>query len=253
MSISSIPVPLCIFRGLCFPVKSKHLLWVKGELQRQKLVHCNAKKQGTRRQLACWSGFSSRNATAFYDHLRLSVVSLFFNPQSVNTNHRILPQMIRVEMKHPSGPAVSTAGHLAGPVPCLPWHENFRLARQAGSAPVPCGGRSDKPLRAVSQQRDWLHPVPTCQPPGCHRGHGGQPVRGPSAPSQPRCSGAPRPAGAATGQPLSVRGSAPWQEFPAVWEPDSECLSTLLPKRRCRKDDFPLRSGTQTGRLLLFS
>lgn len=142
MSISSIPVPLCIFRGLCFPVKSKHLLWVKAELQRQKLVHCNAKKQGTRRQLACWSGFSSRNATAFYDHLRLSVVSVFFNPQSVNTNHRILPQMIRVEMKHPSGPAESTAGHLARPVPCLPWHENSRLARQAG---YPAGAGQTNP------------------------------------------------------------------------------------------------------------
>lgn len=146
-------------------------------------MHCNAKKQGTRRQTACWSGFSSRKATAFYDHLRLSVVSLFFNPQSVNTNHRILPQMIRVEMKHPSGPAESTAGHLAVPVPCLPWHENFRLARQAGSALVPCGGRSDKPLRAASQQRDWLHPVPAPRlPPGARRAACSGPVRTFTAP-----------------------------------------------------------------------
>lgn len=149
MSISPTPVPFCIFCGLCFPVKSKHLLWVNGEQQRQKFVHCNAKKKGALRQLACWSGFSSRNATVFYDHSRLPVVSLFFNPQSVNINHGIRPQMIRVQTKHPCGPAESTTGHLAGSVPCLPCHGNFRLARQARSALVRRGG-SDKPVRAVS-------------------------------------------------------------------------------------------------------
>lgn len=155
-----------------------------------KTVHCNAKKQGTRRPLACWSGFSSRNATVSYDHLRLSVFSLFFNAQSVNINQGILPQMIRVEMKHPSWPAESTAGRLSGSVSCLPWHENFRLARQAGSGSL---------WGPVRQTRFVL----SCQPPGCPRAMASSLFGGCLHLHSPA---APRPAGVTTGQPLSVPG-----------------------------------------------
>lgn len=46
----------------------------------------------------------------FCEHLRLPVVSLSFNSKSVNINHGTLPQMTRVEAKHPSGSASSQLG-----------------------------------------------------------------------------------------------------------------------------------------------
>lgn len=160
------------------------------------------------------------------------VVSLCFNPQSVNISYRILPQMIRVEMKHLTGPADSPAGHLAG---SLAGH-GASISGWHGKQGVPW--QPVGPVRAVSQQPEWLSRVPvSCQPPGPGRAA----VRGPLAPWRP--PGSPRVSPA----PSPGRNPRP----SGLWVPQHS--PARLPKRRCRKDDSPLRRGTLTGRLLLFS
>ncbi|KAL2306625.1 hypothetical protein Nmel_004554 [Mimus melanotis] len=150
---------------------------------------------------------------------------------TVNINHGILLQMIRVEMNHSSEPTESTAGHLAGSAPCLPWHENFRLARQSGSALVPCGGRSDKPTRSVSSSMPVsCHTVPCAcvlPAPRLPRGQGTcLHLHSPAAPLRL----APERPPDSPGVPAARRPrSNPRPELPAVWELDSERLNTILP------------------------
>lgn len=127
-------------------------------------------------------------------------------------------------MKHPIGPAESTAGYLAGSVPCLPRHEYFRLSRHAVSE---CPGTRRGLVRQTRQScvpAAW-QVVCACVLSAPGAAATGQPVRGPLAPRSPAAPPRVDP----WGRPLSVGGSAPRQEFPALCEMGSGCLNTLLP------------------------
>lgn len=164
-----------------------------------------------------------------------------------------------------------------------PRHQPFRLAqRSEQGAPRSRGGRSDKPLGAVFQQREALHhepppaplaraPVP--RPPPVQPSPGWLPAarrgRGPPRPACSRsvctsaagCPGALPPA-PSRGQPLRAPRLRSPVGFPRRLKlgsgnpgpPPPPRKKTPSPqKRRCRRAGFPVRSGTKIARFLRLS